>query len=233
MKTPAEARRILAALEKHHPNADTELAYRNAFELLVATMLSAQSTDKRVNEVTPALFARYPERDGAARGRLGRARGADPLHRLLPSEGARAPRHGRHPGQPVRRRSAGVDGRAGRAARRGPQDGERRPRPRAGRAGPARGSARAARHQSPRPGALRRSDQGRGRARRAVPEEEVDAGLRHVHPARPAHLQADAALQGLQRPARLRLRAADDARTLSRARRRSHRHHPAAASPRK
>jgi endonuclease-3 len=61
MKTPAEARRILAALEKHHPNADTELAYRNAFELLVATMLSAQSTDKRVNEVTPALFARYPD----------------------------------------------------------------------------------------------------------------------------------------------------------------------------
>jgi endonuclease III len=60
MKTPAEARRILTALEKHHPNADTELAYRNAFELLVATMLSAQSTDKRVNEVTPALFARYP-----------------------------------------------------------------------------------------------------------------------------------------------------------------------------
>ena len=60
MKTPAEARRILAALEKHHPNADTELAYRNAFELLVATMLSAQSTDKRVNEVTPALFKRYP-----------------------------------------------------------------------------------------------------------------------------------------------------------------------------
>jgi endonuclease III len=60
MKTPAEARRILAALEKHHPNADTELAYRNAFELLVATMLSAQSTDQRVNQVTPALFKRYP-----------------------------------------------------------------------------------------------------------------------------------------------------------------------------
>ena len=60
MKTPAQARRILAALEKHHPNADTELAYHNAFELLVATMLSAQSTDKRVNEVTPALFKRYP-----------------------------------------------------------------------------------------------------------------------------------------------------------------------------
>jgi endonuclease III len=60
MKTPAEARRILAALEKHHPNATTELNFRNAFELLVATILSAQSTDRRVNDVTPGLFARYP-----------------------------------------------------------------------------------------------------------------------------------------------------------------------------
>jgi endonuclease III len=66
MKTPATARRILAALERHHPNATTELNFRNPFELLVATMLSAQSTDRRVNEVTPALFARYP--DAAALG---------------------------------------------------------------------------------------------------------------------------------------------------------------------
>lgn len=61
MKTPAEARRILAALEKQHPGADTELVHRNAFELLVATILSAQSTDQRVNQVTPALFAKYPD----------------------------------------------------------------------------------------------------------------------------------------------------------------------------
>ncbi len=61
MKTPAEARKILAALERHHPDADTELVHRNAFELLVATILSAQSTDRRVNEVTPALFRRYPD----------------------------------------------------------------------------------------------------------------------------------------------------------------------------
>jgi endonuclease III len=52
---------IFAALATHHPGADTELAFRNAFELLVATVLSAQSTDRRVNEVTPALFARYPD----------------------------------------------------------------------------------------------------------------------------------------------------------------------------
>jgi endonuclease III len=60
MKSRDAARRIYDALERHHPNADTELAYRNPFELLVATILSAQSTDARVNIVTPALFKKYP-----------------------------------------------------------------------------------------------------------------------------------------------------------------------------
>jgi endonuclease III len=60
-KTPAETRRILAKLERQHPNADTELNFRNPYELLVATILSAQCTDERVNRVTPALFARYPD----------------------------------------------------------------------------------------------------------------------------------------------------------------------------
>jgi endonuclease-3 len=58
---------ILEALEGQHPGADTELHHRNAFELLVATILSAQSTDRRVNEVTPALFARYPDAAALAR----------------------------------------------------------------------------------------------------------------------------------------------------------------------
>jgi endonuclease-3 len=52
---------ILDRLEQQHPNADTELVYRTPFELLVATILSAQSTDARVNIVTPALFAKYPD----------------------------------------------------------------------------------------------------------------------------------------------------------------------------
>src|SRR3989441_12187522 len=60
MKTPPETRRILDKLEAQHPDADTELHHSNAFELLVATILSAQSTDARVNLVTPALFKRYP-----------------------------------------------------------------------------------------------------------------------------------------------------------------------------
>lgn len=61
MKTQTVARRIFDALARHYPDADTELAYRTPFELLVATILSAQSTDQRVNSVTPELFARYPD----------------------------------------------------------------------------------------------------------------------------------------------------------------------------
>ncbi len=56
----AATRKILRRLETQHPDADTELHHSNAFELLVATILSAQCTDERVNQVTPALFARYP-----------------------------------------------------------------------------------------------------------------------------------------------------------------------------
>jgi endonuclease-3 len=61
VKAAKTTRRIIETLAQQHPNADTELNYRNAFELLVATMLSAQSTDVRVNMVTPSLFTRYPD----------------------------------------------------------------------------------------------------------------------------------------------------------------------------
>ena len=54
-------REIFDRLDVQHPNADTELHFRNAFELLTATILSAQCTDARVNQVTPALFKRYPD----------------------------------------------------------------------------------------------------------------------------------------------------------------------------
>ena len=61
MKPAPTVRKIFDALDRHHPNADTELVHRNAFELLAATILSAQSTDARVNMVTPALFGRFPD----------------------------------------------------------------------------------------------------------------------------------------------------------------------------
>ncbi len=51
---------ILEYFKEVQPNPETELQHRDPFELLVAVMLSAQCTDKRVNMVTPALFAAYP-----------------------------------------------------------------------------------------------------------------------------------------------------------------------------
>jgi endonuclease-3 len=66
-KSSAETRTIMRALGTQHPNADTELHFSNAYELLVATILSAQCTDERVNQVTPALFRRYPDAAALAR----------------------------------------------------------------------------------------------------------------------------------------------------------------------
>jgi len=64
--SPSSSRRqraiaILTALEKLYPNPRCALFFRNPLELLVATILSAQCTDVRVNQVTPVLFARYPD----------------------------------------------------------------------------------------------------------------------------------------------------------------------------
>lgn len=52
---------ILNYFEHHHPEAETELIYNNSFELLVAVILSAQCTDKRVNIVTQKLFKYFPD----------------------------------------------------------------------------------------------------------------------------------------------------------------------------
>jgi endonuclease III len=70
-KTAAERKariaEILRRLDQMYPNATCALLHRNPWELLVATILSAQCTDKRVNLVTPGLFAKYPTpRDFAA-----------------------------------------------------------------------------------------------------------------------------------------------------------------------
>jgi endonuclease-3 len=54
------ARAIYRILSKTYPNVRCELNYKTAYQLLVATVLSAQCTDKRVNQTTPALFKKYP-----------------------------------------------------------------------------------------------------------------------------------------------------------------------------
>jgi endonuclease-3 len=60
MRIKERYEQALAWFEKHMPIAESELYFENEYQLLVAVMLSAQCTDKRVNMVTPALFAAYP-----------------------------------------------------------------------------------------------------------------------------------------------------------------------------
>ena len=63
----------------HAPEAETELLYDNPFQLLVAVILSAQCTDKRVNQTTPSIFAKYPDEKS-----MGKA-GFDELFQLIKS----------------------------------------------------------------------------------------------------------------------------------------------------
>jgi endonuclease-3 len=65
----ARSLEVLARLRHEYPDAHCELDHRNAFELLCATILSAQCTDVRVNLVTPILFRKYPDAPALARAR--------------------------------------------------------------------------------------------------------------------------------------------------------------------
>jgi endonuclease-3 len=66
-RTPAgRAKEVARRLAELYPGAECELSHSNAFELLAATILSAQCTDARVNMVTPALFAKYPTPEALA-----------------------------------------------------------------------------------------------------------------------------------------------------------------------
>ena len=174
---PRATRAILEKLDAQHPGADTELHYTTAFELLVATILSAQSTDQRVNLVTPAMFAKYPD----ARA-LAAAPPAD-VERLIVQTGffrqktkaiigmsrALLDQHG---GEVPASMEALV-----KLPGRRPQDRERRAGPRARRAGPPRGSACAPCVEPDRYRRRRRSG-GRGNAAvRGAAARAVDAGV--------------------------------------------------------
>jgi endonuclease-3 len=69
-KKKDRANDIYRQLTKSYPNVRCELDYKNAFQLLVATVLSAQCTDKRVNQTTPALFKKYPNPQKMAKAYL-------------------------------------------------------------------------------------------------------------------------------------------------------------------
>ena len=94
-RTPkGRTREVARRLAETYPDAVCELDHRNPFELLVATILSAQTTDVRVNMVTPALFARYPTPAALAAADPGERRGDHPLDRLLPEQDEEPHRHG-------------------------------------------------------------------------------------------------------------------------------------------
>jgi endonuclease-3 len=69
-KRKTQAAAVVRGLRALYPESACALHHRNAFELLVATILSAQCTDVRVNIVTPALFDRYPDAGKLARAKL-------------------------------------------------------------------------------------------------------------------------------------------------------------------
>ncbi len=64
--TKAKKEAALQKLEEMYPEAKAELVFSNPYEMLVATMLSAQCTDKQVNKVTPAVFERWPDANAMA-----------------------------------------------------------------------------------------------------------------------------------------------------------------------
>lgn len=66
MRKKERFEKVLGYFQEQMPTAETELNYTNPYELLVAVILSAQCTDKRVNMVTPALFERFPEAETLA-----------------------------------------------------------------------------------------------------------------------------------------------------------------------
>ncbi|WP_281166579.1 endonuclease III [Deinococcus aquatilis] len=76
----ARAPQVLAAMQTLYPDARTELQFSSPFELLVATVLSAQATDVSVNAATPALFARYPDAQAMS---LAEAADLEPLIRTI------------------------------------------------------------------------------------------------------------------------------------------------------
>ena len=65
-----KTKKIISLLEKKYPNPTTDLLHNSPFELLIATILSAQCTDKQVNAVTPSLFSKYPDAESLSQANL-------------------------------------------------------------------------------------------------------------------------------------------------------------------
>ena len=118
---------ILKILEKTYPAAETCLTFRTPWELLVATVLSAQCTDERVNKVTPGLFAKFPDVAAFAGADQASLEAEIRSDRLLPQQVQEPPRRRAEADRRIRRPGPRDHGRAHHPARRGPQNGQHRP----------------------------------------------------------------------------------------------------------
>jgi len=67
MRIKERYNKVIEWFKENMPVAETELNYNNPFELIVAVVLSAQCTDKRVNMITPGLFAKYPDAESMSK----------------------------------------------------------------------------------------------------------------------------------------------------------------------
>ena len=126
----AACARSCGACARAYPEARCSLDFTTPWELLVATILSAQCTDERVNMVTPGLFRALSGPAGVRRRRRGRDREGDLPDRLPQPEGALAARSRAGRARAPRRQGAAPHGAARAPAGRGPQDRRRRQRQR-------------------------------------------------------------------------------------------------------
>ena len=172
------ARKVNRLLAETYPDARCELDFDNPFQLLVVTVLSAQTTDRRVNAVRPTLFAAYPDPTamaGAPREVLEQIIGPLGFFRAKTDVAAQAQPGAR---RALRRRGPRPARRPRDAARRRSQDRQRRARQRLRR--PRHHRRHPLRSPGP-PPRLDRGDrprQGRARDRRALPQARLDDALR-------------------------------------------------------
>ncbi len=122
---PERVKAILHGLDEAYPAATCALKHDNPFQLLISTILSAQSTDVRVNMVTPGLFKKYPSSGRARVCESARHRAGNPLDRFLPQQNQIDPGRQQKDRRGIWRRSATHNGADSYASRRGAKDRER------------------------------------------------------------------------------------------------------------
>ena len=110
-RTQTRTRKIIRSLKRAYPDAKCSLNHSNAFELLIATILSAQCTDARVNIVTQDLFRKYRKPEDYLKVSPRELQKRHSHHRLLPQQDNINSRRGKSFARTVWRRSAADDGR--------------------------------------------------------------------------------------------------------------------------